>query len=162
MTTPRRAAQPGDGSGKTGAGNSAGGGGPGEGDCREDGAVVAFLRDLDHPLKKEIEAIRRIILGVSPEIREGIKWNAPSFRTTDDFATFNLRSRGGEPAVGLILHTGAKVKAAAKDGVRVADPAGLLKWLAKDRAIVTFTGAADVRAKEAPLLAIIQEWIRWV
>src|SRR5262245_41223578 len=56
-----------------------------------DPAVIAFLRELDHPLKQEVEAVRQIILGVSPEIREGIKWNAPSFRTTEYFATLNLR-----------------------------------------------------------------------
>ena len=50
-------------------------------------AVDDFMRALKHPLKKEIEAVRRIILSVSPDIQKGIKWNAPSFRTTDYFAT---------------------------------------------------------------------------
>ena len=54
--------------------------------------VIAFISDLDHPLKREIKLVREIILGVSPEIREAIKWNAPSFRTTDFFATFFLRA----------------------------------------------------------------------
>src|SRR5262249_33098972 len=58
-----------------------------------DPAAVAFLRELDHPLKKEIEAVRKIILCVSPAIREGIKWNAPSFRTSDFFATVFLRDK---------------------------------------------------------------------
>ena len=35
--------------------------------------VEVFLRDLKHPLKKDIETVRMIILGVSPEITEGIK-----------------------------------------------------------------------------------------
>ena len=56
-----------------------------------DPAVIDFLDKLEHPLKPEIETIRQIILGVSPTIREGIKWNSPSFRTTDYFATLNLR-----------------------------------------------------------------------
>jgi hypothetical protein len=124
-----------------------------------DPAVVAFLSDLEHPLKQEIEAVRQLILSASPEIREGIKWNAPSFRTTEYFATFNLRTRD---RVRLILHTGAKVKATATTGLRVADPAGLLEWLAKDRCLVTLSDAKDIQAKGAALQALLREWIRWV
>src|SRR5687768_8832194 len=85
---------------------------PGSIDSGDDPGVAEFMRTLDHPLKRELEAIRRIILGVSPEVREGIKWNAPSFRTTDFFATVNLRSgeRAGTHSVWLILHTGARTK----------------------------------------------------
>ena len=118
--------------------------------------VVEFLRKLDHPLKKEIETVRQIILGVSPEIREGIKWNSPSFRTTEYFATLNLR----QDRVWLILHTGAKVKASATMGLPIADPTGLLKWLAKDRALVTFENGKDVEGKKKALEAILGEWIQ--
>lgn len=130
--------------------------GPETGGSQTDPAVIAFLRELDHPLKREIEAVRRIILGVSPEIREGLKWNAPSFRTTDHFATFNLRARD---CVRLILHTGAKVKATAKKGLKVADPAGLVEWLAKDRGLVTLRDGKDLQARKAALEALIREWI---
>src|SRR5205807_64638 len=122
-----------------------------------DPAVSAFLRELDHPLKAEIEAVRRIILGVSPEIREGIKWNAPSFRTTEYFATINLRARD---RIRLILHTGARVKADATTGMPIADPAGLLEWLAKDRCLVTLADGKDLEARRAALEAIIRKWIR--
>jgi hypothetical protein len=124
-----------------------------------DPAVAAFLSDLEHPLKKEIESVRKLILGVSPDIREGIKWNAPSFRTTEYFATFNLRAKD---CVRLVLHTGAKVKATAKTGLKVDDPKGLLEWLAKDRCLVTLTGQKDIQAKRAALKALLREWIRWV
>lgn len=120
---------------------------------RTEPAVAEFMKDLDHPLKKEIETVRKIILAVSPAIREGIKWNAPSFRTTDDFATLNLR--GGR--VWLILHTGATAKGLSLQG-KIADPEGLLKWLAKDRAVVTFEDAKDVRAKKKALERIVSEW----
>jgi uncharacterized protein YdhG (YjbR/CyaY superfamily) len=120
-----------------------------------DPAVIAFLRELDHPLKKEIEDVRQIILGVSPEIREGIKWNAPSFRTTEFFATLNLR----KDRVCVILHMGAKVKETATKGVPIADPTGLLQWLAKDRCLVSFADGKDVQAKRSALQAIVREWI---
>lgn len=124
-----------------------------------DPEVLAFLRDLTHPLKPAVEAVREAILEASPEIREGIKWKAPSFRTSEYFATLNLRGKGGTDRVWLILHTGAKVSASASTVVKIADPAGLLEWLAKDRCVVTFQDANDVAAKRDALQSIIREWI---
>lgn len=122
-----------------------------------DAAVIAFLGDLEHPAKKGIKAVRQIILDASPEIREGIKWNAPSFRTTDWFATVNLRAKD---QVQLVFHTGAKVKDTAATGLKIADPAGLLEWLAKDRCLVTLETEKDIQKKRAALQAITREWIR--
>ena len=89
----------------------------------------------------------------------GIKWNSPSFRTTEYFATLNLRAKDGKDRVWLILHRGAKAKDNTKD-LRIADPTGLLKWLAKDRCLVTFDDGKVVKAKKSALQAIIREWIR--
>jgi len=123
------------------------------------GDVGEFMRELDHPLKRDIETVRQIILNIDPGISEAIKWNAPSFRTTDFFATVNLRSR---EFVQLIFHTGAKVKGAATTGIGIADPAGLLEWLAKDRCLVTLGVGKDVQTRRAAFEAIVREWIRWV
>jgi hypothetical protein len=124
---------------------------------RTDPAVTEFLRVSKHPLRKEIEVARRIIREASPAIREGIKWNAPSFRTTDWFATLNgPRATDG---VLLILHFGAKPKGIRARG-NVADPAGLLRWLADDRCLVTFADGADVEKHRAALQAIVRAWIR--
>lgn len=121
-----------------------------------DPAVIAFLKALKHPLKKEIEAVRKIILGVSPTIQEGIKWNGPSFRTSDYFATVFLRST---ETVQLIFHTGAKVKATATTGLQIDDSAGLLKWLAKDRCMVTLGKGREIHANRKAFEAIISQWI---
>ncbi len=122
-----------------------------------DPAVGAFLRELDHPLKKEIEAVRRIILGVRPDIREGIKWNSLSFRTTEFFATVLLRSTDG---VQLVFHEGAKVKDNSTEGMQIADPEGLIEWLAKERCLVTLGAGKDIQANRAAFEAIVREWIR--
>jgi uncharacterized protein YdhG (YjbR/CyaY superfamily) len=119
--------------------------------------VDDYMRKLKHPLKKELEAVRQLILGVSPKIAEGIKWKSPSFRTTEYFATVNVH---GKDNLRLILHTGAKVKAGA--GPKIDDPAELLKWLGKDRAMVTLGDAKDVKAKSKALRAILRQWIRYV
>ena len=125
-------------------------------DGRNDPAVASFFRSLEHPLKKELALIRKDILAVSPAIQEGIKWNAPSFRTSDWFATFNVHGKG---SIRIILHNGAKAKATAQSGLEIKDPPGLLKWLAKDRCLVTFENAKDVAAKRAALKAIVKSWI---
>jgi hypothetical protein len=120
------------------------------------GDVEAFLAALDHPRKPEIQALRRIILGADPAIGEGIKWNAPSFRTTEWFATFHLRAKAG---VQVILHFGAKVRDKSGARAAIADPQSLLAWLGPDRASATFRDLADVEAKESAFAALIRQWI---
>ena len=97
---------------------------PGQRGRQTDPAIAAYLHALKHPRKPEQEALRLIILGASPAIREGIKWNSPSFRTTEWFATINVHA---QDRVRLILHLGAKVKDNATKGMRIADPQGLLE-----------------------------------
>jgi len=122
---------------------------------RTDPAVDAFLADLDHPLKAEIEAVRALILGLGPEVGEGIKWKAPTFRTTDDFATVNLRSLG---SLQMILHLGAKVRPGMETPL-IDDPAGLLKWLAADRAMATLGAGETFRANVPAFEAVLRQWI---
>lgn len=123
---------------------------------RDPESADAFLAALDHPHKPAILAIREIILG-TPGVTEGIKWNAPSFRTTEWFATFHLRAKTG---VQVILHLGAKVRPG--DSITITDADGLLTWLGKDRASVTFADAADVAAKHEAFAALIRQWIEHV
>ncbi|HEX5749365.1 MAG TPA: DUF1801 domain-containing protein [Archangium sp.] len=132
---------------------------PAKRSASEPESVEAFLASLEHPFKQEIAALRRIILGADPKIAEGIKWNAPSFRTSEYFATFQLRAKDG---VQVILHLGAKTRDTAVTGIQVADPESLLEWLARDRASVKFRDAKDIRAKQAAFANILREWIQHV
>lgn len=122
-------------------------------------AVDDFMRNLDHPFKDGIEAIRQMILAADPAIAEGVKWNAPSFRTREYFATFHLRGKRG---VGLILHLGAKARALTAGGVGIADPEKLLEWLGADRARVVFETRAEVEAKAEALTRIVRQWLAHV
>src|SRR6478609_3871881 len=54
--------------------------------------VDAYMRDVEHPFKAEMQAIRQIILGASPKISERIKWNAPSYYYKEDLGAFNPRA----------------------------------------------------------------------
>lgn len=124
-----------------------------------DSDVEALLRGLKHPLKKEIEAVRLIILSASPTVSDGVKWNAPSFRTEKDwFATINLRSK---ESVQVILHLGAKARPDMK-AFSVADRSGLMKWLGKDRAMVTLGSGRDIPKNRKALEVILRAWIKHV
>lgn len=95
---------------------------------------------LTHPFKAEIEQLRQAILAADPTIQEGVKWNSPSFRTTEYFATIRLRASAG---VQLILHRGARSRALPPGGV----------------AIPGFVALAE----RLPLLRpLLQQWLGWV
>jgi hypothetical protein len=116
-------------------------------------AVDVFMAESTHPHKHAIQVLRALILGVDPAIREGIKWNAPSYRTGEYFATTNLRDKRG---IGVILHLGAKVR---NETLAIDDPAHLLTWLGTDRASVSFADSDDVHRHAAAFQAILAQWI---
>jgi len=123
---------------------------------KDESEVDRYMARLKHPLKAEIEAIRSIILGADPRIREAVKWNAPSYYIDDHFATFNLRSA---ESVQVVLHRGAK----AKDNTfapRIDDPSGLLTWAAQDRCVAAFPNLKAVRSHRRAFTGILQQWIR--
>ena len=122
-------------------------------------SVETFLASLEHPRKQEILALRQIILGADPSIAEGIKWNVPSFRTSEYFATMHLRAID---SVQVILHLGAKVREHARAGLVIADPEVLLEWLAPDRAAAKFRDLNDINARRAAFTDIIRQWIAHV
>jgi uncharacterized protein YdhG (YjbR/CyaY superfamily) len=127
------------------------------GPAQEDPGVAAFLRALRHPLKKEIEAVRRAIRGASPAVREGIKWNAPSFRTREWFATMFLRSKSG---VEVVFHRGARVKDNSTSAPGIADPLGMLRWPAADRCVARVSTGKEFRRYLQGLARIVRDWIR--
>ncbi len=124
---------------------------------RDTRTVEQYLAVLAHPMKAEILALRQLIRNIDPVIVEEIKWNAPSFRTREHFATLQLRRRD---EVLLILHLGAGKREQPIGAI--GDPAGLLTWLGPDRASVSITGMADLRDKQAALAELVREWISHV
>jgi hypothetical protein len=121
--------------------------------------VDALIAALNHPLEPEIQMLRTIIRGADSRIAEGVKWNAPSFYTSEHFATFHLRAKDG---VQVILHLGAKPRPDAAIRESIADPGTLLQWRGADRAIVTFRDRADITAKADAFAELIREWIEFV
>lgn len=120
--------------------------------------VAKYLNGLDHPLRSALQKMRSIILGADPRIEEGIKWNSPSFRLGEYFATANIRNN----SVFVILHLGAKVKGNSTAGMTIKDPQGLLKWLSKDRAMLSFPDLKAVSTNQAAIATLVRQWIEYL
>lgn len=113
-----------------------------------------LLEKLQHPLKREIEEIRKVLLA-HPRLTEHVKWNAPSYcHNGDDRITFNFHAKD---AIKLIFHRGSKAKEA-KDFV-FKDSSGMLEWPAKDRAVATFRNMEEVEGKKDALILLVNQWI---
>ncbi|MCA9302693.1 MAG: DUF1801 domain-containing protein [Phycisphaerales bacterium] len=121
----------------------------------KDNPVDVYMATLDHPHKADIEWARKLILGVDSRISEGIKWNAPSFRLDDDFATFHLRKADN---IQIILHTGAK-KRARPLSMTLEAPEGMVEWRGSDRCVVSLGSGKKARACGPTLKKLIAGWI---
>jgi hypothetical protein len=121
--------------------------------------VDPFLAACTHPLVAELVALRAIVGRAAPELVEGVKWNAPSYRLPggDDVLTFNLSA---PDRVRLIFHRGARTAPRARASAGpLADDGGLLAWPAPDRAVATFRDLAAVRAAGRRLAASVRAWL---
>jgi hypothetical protein len=110
--------------------------------------VDAYMRDVDHPFKAEMQAVREIILGASPKITERIKWNAPSFYYKEDLGAFNPRAT--EFAHLILLFP---------DGQGMDDSNRLLEGNHKDRREAKFHSLDDVKAKKRSLEKLVKAWV---
>lgn len=114
---------------------------------KETEEVLEYMSKLKHPLKAEIEAVRKIIKGSNKKIAERIKWNAPSYYYIDDFVTFNPRLL---EKVHLVFHhpTIAGIKSK------------LLEGDYKDRRMAYFENMQAVKANKKELEKIISRLIK--
>jgi hypothetical protein len=112
-----------------------------------------------HPLQPVIEALRLVILAADDRIKEGVKWNAPSFYTTEHFATFYLRA---PDKVLLILHLGAKPRPGVAVRSAVGESSVPLEWRGATRAIAAFRSVADVQRHTAAFTQLVRLWIEHV
>lgn len=100
------------------------------------------------------DQLRRLIRSADTRIAESVKWNAPSFSISSHFVTLSAKPE----LLHAVLHTDAKPLARPK-AIKIDDPAGLLTWPAKDRALVKFDDAADLKRRGEAFVAILQQWI---
>ena len=70
--------------------------------------VTAFLDSLKHPLRDEIECLRKIIMSTDYVLAEGIKWKGPNYSINgEDRITIRIHP---QKHLQVIFHRGAKVK----------------------------------------------------
>ena len=111
--------------------------------------VDAYMSELKHPLKNEMEAVRSIILNANPQVTEGIKWNAPSFYYKGDMAVFNPRA---QDYIHIVF----------PNGIVIGDDTGLLEGDYIDRRMAYFYDMDDINAKKAALEKAINGWIAYM
>lgn len=110
--------------------------------------VDEFMDRLDHPLKAEVEMVRKIIKDVNPEIVEQIRWKAPSFSYKGEYlVTFNLWEK---KRIHLVFHNPMIARVKSK----------LLEGDYDERRMAYFADQDDIRAKTPALQKALQDLIR--
>jgi hypothetical protein len=112
-------------------------------------AVDAFMAKLVHPLKNEMELVRFIVKNANDQIKEQVKWNAPSFFYKEDLVTFNPRMQN---AVHLVFHH--------PNITRIKSP--LLEGDYKDRRMMYLHNKEEVLANKNTLQEIMQRLVEMI
>jgi uncharacterized protein YdhG (YjbR/CyaY superfamily) len=109
--------------------------------------VNEFMENLDHPLKAEVEMIRKIIKNINQDITEEIKWKASSFSYKGEYlVTFNLREKG---RIHLVFHNPMISKVTSN----------LLEGNYDDRRMAYFSDKKDIKEKKATLEKVLKDLI---
>lgn len=118
--------------------------------------VTKFLDDLCHPLRNEIELLRKIIVNSVSGIEENIKWNGPNYTfNSEDRITMRIQP---PKQIQLIFHRGAKKLAQPTERL-INDTSKLLVWKENDRAVVSFKNIDEINTHRLALIQIINDWI---
>ena len=111
---------------------------------------------LKHPLRDAVQSLRTMVMAADKRFEESIKWNSFNYSIGGaDRVTFNAR---GADRVLVIFHAGAKKKPVDLRS-KVADPAGLLEWPSKDRAIAAFVSVDEIKKQRAPITKLVKAWV---
>ena len=118
--------------------------------------VTQHIQKLDVSIRDIIETLRQIILNVSDEISERIKWNNPSFYYNGEMQPFDPKEYKREMIV-FNLHKN-RIMLVFPSGAKVNDTTRLLTGdYADGRRIVVFKDMDDVRLRKADLQFVIKE-----
>ena len=123
--------------------------------------VTQHIQKLDVSIRDIVETLRQIILNVSDEISERIKWNNPSFYYAGEMKPFDPKEYKREIAV-FNLHKN-RIMLVFPSGAKVNDTTGLLTGDYTDgRRLVVFKDLEEVKSKQAGLQSVIKEWLKQV
>ncbi len=113
----------------------------------EEEKIKLWMNNLAEPVRKEIDAVRKIIKGSNIKLSERIKWNAPSYFYKDDIVTFGPYKKD---KLLLVFHhpTVVKIKS------------DLLTGNYKDRRLVCFKNSKEAIKRKTDLQIIINAIIK--
>jgi len=111
--------------------------------------VKLYMKNITHPLKAEMEAIRKIIKGVDKRIGERIKWNAPSYFFNQDMVTFGPVK---ENRILLVFHHPFIVKIKSE----------LLEGEYKDRRLLYLPDMKSIKANKKEFIRIVSELVKGI
>ncbi|MCI5059073.1 MAG: DUF1801 domain-containing protein [Flavobacteriales bacterium] len=109
--------------------------------------VDEYLLKKAHPLDREIQLVRSIIMDVDPKIEETIKWSSPTFMYKGNMASFFMNAK---KHVSLMFHKGALIN----------DDSGLLEGDGKEGRVAKFSSVEDIEDKKEALTNVVKEWMR--
>lgn len=118
--------------------------------------VTHFLDDLNHPLRTEIDLLRKLVLDAKEGLVENIKWNGPNYQYLgEDRITMKIHP---PKQIQIIFHRGAKKQdqPAAK---LIQTDASFLSWKENDRAVATFKNHDEILIHRIELQKIVSGWI---
>ena len=109
--------------------------------------VSAWLKDLDHPLKKPMLEVRKIIMATDRRMTETIKWKSPTFVFEGNMASIDPKAK---KHVQLMFHQGASLPGRHP---KLEGGGGTVRYL-------RFEDADAVKAKKQDLAAAVRAWIK--
>jgi len=120
-------------------------------------SVDEFLASLDSDRKAQVLKLRECIASTGVDLREHIKWNAPSYVFKDeDRITFNTSNK--EQVVRLVFHMGVKRKEN-KKGKPLLKNVELIEWVSDIRGYATFRSLEDINKNENGIKQVIKDWL---
>ena len=118
--------------------------------------VTIFLDKLNHPLRKEIDSLRNLILGSNNLLIENIKWNGPNYSWCgNDRITMRIQP---PKQIQIIFHRGAK-KLEQPQKRLINDETNFLSWKENDRAIVSFKSFDEIENSKTTLQKVVSDWL---
>jgi len=123
--------------------------------------VSKHIQSLPESIRAEIEYLRQLMLGISPEIEEHIKWNSPAFFYSGEMKPSDPREYKRDILVMNLRNQ--KIMCVLPTGMRISKNTELLEGNYTDgRRMIYFKDMEDLQSKEEKLKACILEWLEGV
>lgn len=119
-----------------------------------------FLKSLDENRRAQVLTLREYILDAEPDLKEHIKWNAPSYvKDGEDRITFNTMNK--DRVVKLVFHMGATRKEN-KGGQPILKNTKLIDWVSDIRGYMSFSDLDEIISNEKGIKQLVRDWLKLI